>query len=116
MFTRLAAPVAIVFSLAAAPAMADEDPTKKHEQTFSGEPNDRTFDQLDRNQDGKLDEDELNAWGSTAAGQGSEERRNIEGRTERMLDKFDHDDDGAITEDELDQGPDTSGEAGGSSQ
>lgn len=51
------------------------------------------FDELDRNQDGKLDEDELSAYGSTAAGGG-----------EDMMDRLDQDGDGAVSQEELQKG------------
>ena len=59
------------------------------------------FDRLDENQDGMLDQEELNAYGSTAAGQqDSGEMGGAE-----MLDSLDMDGDGAISQEEMEQGP-----------
>jgi hypothetical protein len=56
------------------------------------------FDQMDSNGDGQLDEDELNTYGSTAAGQGAGEDG------ESMMERYDTDGDGSVSEQELQQG------------
>ena len=55
------------------------------------------FDELDTNKDGLLDEDELNTWGSTAAG--GEDQKNV------LLDKYDHNNDHRVSLKELQDGP-----------
>lgn len=67
------------------------------------------FDELDRNQDGKLDEDELSAYGSTAAGQAGGDAES----GEKMLDRLDQDGDGAISQEELQQEASPSEEGSG---
>lgn len=62
----------------------------------------QNFDELDQNKDGKLDEDELNRYGATAAG-----GTNTEGGkdpSERMLKMYDHDDDGSVSKQEMEAG------------
>ena len=55
------------------------------------------FDKLDQNQDGKLDEEELNAHGATAAGSAAD-----------TIEEYDTDGDGAISQEEMEmmQSPD----------
>ncbi len=76
--------------------------TESGEITSGNSPEGLSFDELDRDGDGKLDEDELNRYGSTAAGnpQGGDSDQG-----ERMLELYDRDEDDALTEDELKQGP-----------
>lgn len=61
------------------------------------------FDELDRNKDGKLDEDELNRFGSTAAG--STNTKSGEDHGERMLKEYDKDMDGYVSKEEMDKSP-----------
>ena len=56
------------------------------------------FNQLDRDQDGTLSGDELDAYGEPAAGQEKEKLQ--------LLDRYDTDDDGVITREEFDEGRD----------
>ncbi|MCL7945381.1 EF-hand domain-containing protein [Marinobacter sp. ATCH36] len=60
------------------------------------------FDELDRNKDGELDEDELNRFGATAAG--SSDNQGDKDRGERMMKQYDRDDDGSVTKEEFDSG------------
>lgn len=68
---------------------------------------DQRFNQLDLNQDGELDEDELSQYGSTAAGgsAGSAESEGNRDQGERLLKLYDHDDNDAVTQQELEKGP-----------
>lgn len=63
------------------------------------------FDELDRNQDGQLDEEELNVYGATAAG-GSQQQDDSD-RGERMMNTLDQNDDGKVDEEEFNQASDT---------
>ncbi|MBS8241515.1 EF-hand domain-containing protein [Marinobacter lipolyticus] len=68
----------------------------------SASPKGMEFDELDRDGDGKLNEDELNRYGSTAAGN----QQNPPGdQGEQLLDMYDSDDDGELSKDELEQAP-----------
>lgn len=75
--------------------------TTSGEITSGNSPKGLSFDELDRNGDGKLDEDELNRYGSTAAG--NEQSRDTD-QGEQMLERYDSDNDGALTEEELKSG------------
>ncbi|MDX1551653.1 MAG: EF-hand domain-containing protein [Marinobacter sp.] len=75
--------------------------TTSGEITSGNSPKGLSFDELDRNSDGKLDEDELNRYGSTAAGN-AQSRDTDQG--EQMLERYDSDNDGALTEEELKSG------------
>lgn len=68
---------------------------------------DQRFNQLDLNQDGELDEDELSRYGSTAAGgsAGSTESEGNKDQGERLLKLYDHDDNDVVTQQELEKGP-----------
>lgn len=61
-----------------------------------------SFDELDANQDGVLTEDELNVYGSTAAG--NPEEKSMSGQETRdMMMELDRDSDGQLTQDEFEQ-------------
>jgi|25_taG_2_1085351.scaffolds.fasta_scaffold01062_5 Ca2+-binding EF-hand superfamily protein len=62
----------------------------------------RNFDEMDRDGDGELTEEELNIYGSTAAG--TTQSGSNQDRGERMLEKYDENNDGALSEDEYKQG------------
>ncbi len=119
MLKELIIPTTIAAALAATPVLADQTSKTGGESQAdrqsnmqdnssvpSGERGDQTFSQLDKNTDGKLDENELNAWGSTAAGgtSGTSGAGDTD-RGERILNRYDLDDDGSVTKRELDQGP-----------
>lgn len=59
------------------------------------------FDELDRDGDGQLSEEELNRYGATAAGQPQGDSSK---RGEEMLNKYDQDNDDALSEEEYQQG------------
>lgn len=56
------------------------------------------FNELDSNRDGELDEEELNAYGSTAVGQSG-----TENRSQQMMRDYDRDRSGTLNEDEMRQ-------------
>lgn len=60
------------------------------------------FDELDRNDDGQLSEDELNVWGASAAGNDYED---ADDPGEAMMMDYDRDDDGSVSPEELHEGP-----------
>jgi hypothetical protein len=60
------------------------------------------FNELDQNQDGQIDEDELNMYGSTAAGQSGQ--TGSQDYSEDMMKRYDQDGDGSISEQEMQQG------------
>ena len=60
------------------------------------------FDEMDENKDGKLDEDELNRFGATAAG--GSDAQGDEDQGERMLKMYDHNDDGSVSKEEMEKG------------
>lgn len=62
-----------------------------------------TFDRLDQNGDGNLDEDELSAYGSTAAG-GSAAGDSSAGGSGDMMDKMDKDGNGEVSQEEFQEG------------
>ncbi len=126
MYKQLIAPATLAAMLAAAPLslMANETSGGSGgSQTGQAMPANEvsseealateTFGELDQNQDGALDEDELNAWGNTAAG-GDEKGKSQEKRAERMLEKYDNDDDGTISQEEMEEGPHGAGGPRGS--
>lgn len=130
MLKKYLIPAAIVSAFALNPVLADQsgdeigDKDEREQQKMGTEQQDQTgtmqqgqtagttgsattderFDELDRNQDGKLDEEELNVWGGTAAG-GTTEGAEDPKRTDRMLQRYDRDGDGAISKEEMEQGP-----------
>lgn len=117
MLKKLIIPTAIVTAFAFTPVLAEQSGDKGGSQaerqqdmetggqgTTAGTQGAQSFDELDQNQDGKLDEEELNVWGSTAAG-GASGDQDGKDHSERMLQRYDHDGDGAISKDEMDQGP-----------
>lgn len=55
------------------------------------------FDQLDRNQDGTLNGEELDAYGEPAAGNKKDEKQ-------RLLERYDEDENGMISQEEFDKG------------
>lgn len=59
-----------------------------------------TFDELDTNQDGVITEDELNVYGSTAAGNPDEEGMSGQDTRDMMI-ELDQDSDGQLTQDEF---------------
>lgn len=72
----------------------------------SFEPN---FERLDANQDGELDESELDAYGATAAGQGDSEAQDqkqnrSQNSGDQLMDRYDTDRSGTVSEEELQQG------------
>ena len=118
MLKELIIPSAAAFAFVMTPAMAsdankvggDVDAHQSggiYQKAVSIE-NQQDFDELDANQDGALDEDELNTWGSTAAG-------NSYGATDEsdmVLEEYDHNNDHRVTWKELQDGPSGSGQAG----
>jgi len=64
--------------------------------------NRQRFNDMDRNGDGRLDEEELNRYGSTAAGR---EQNEDSDRGERLLEMYDQNDDDELTHEELERGP-----------
>ncbi len=77
------------------------DQMQKSETTGHGMQS-MSFDELDANQDGVLTEDELNVYGSTAAGNPDE--KSMSGQETRdMMMELDRDSDGQLTQDEFDQ-------------
>lgn len=117
MLRKLVIPTAIVTAFAFTPVLAEQSgdmggskAERQHEMetgsqgTTAGTQRAQSFDELDQNQDGKLDEEELNVWGSTAAGAASNNQDDKD-HGERMLQRYDHDGDGAISKDEMEQGP-----------
>ncbi len=117
MLKKLVLPTAILTAIAFSPAMADssgstggskadaaaEERTGTQGYT-AGNQSAQAFDELDKNQDGVLDEDELNAWGSTAAGPDATGEVNSI-KAEQMLERYDQDGDGALSRDELQHAP-----------
>lgn len=69
----------------------------------SFEPN---FERLDQNKDGQLDQDELNAYGATAAGQGT--GQNTQTQTSQddtaVMERYDTNRDGGLSPDEFEAG------------
>lgn len=61
-----------------------------------------SFEELDANGDGVLTEDELNVYGSTAAGNPAEEPMSGQ-ETRDMMMELDRDSDGQLTQDEFEQ-------------
>lgn len=72
--------------------------TTSGEITSGNSPKGLSFDELDRDGNGKLDEEELNRYGNTAAGN-TQSGDSEQG--EQMLELYDRDDDDALTEEEL---------------
>ena len=117
MLKQLVLPTAILTAMAFTPVMADssgstggskadaaaEERTGTQGYT-AGNQSAQAFDELDKNQDGKLDEDELNAWGSTAAGPDAAGEGNSI-KAEQMLERYDQDGDGTLSRDELQHAP-----------
>lgn len=62
----------------------------------------KPFEELDTNQDGVLTEDELNVYGSTAAGNPDEEPLSGQETRDLMM-ELDRDSDGQLTQDEFEQ-------------
>ena len=62
------------------------------------------FDELDTNQDGKLDEEELGQYGNSD----KQKNKGVDNQGERMMKLYDHDGDGAVSRDELHKGADRS--------
>ncbi|MGF2686366.1 EF-hand domain-containing protein [Marinobacter sp. DUT-3] len=62
----------------------------------------KSFEELDANQDGVLTEDELNVYGSTAAGNPDEESMSGQDTRDMMM-ELDRDSDGQLTQDEFEQ-------------
>lgn len=106
---QLVIPVALLTSFALTPVIADQSgdqggskaERQQEQMGKQGSTSNPTFDELDRNQDGKLDEDELNTWGSTAAGPNDDQKGSERG--ERLMERYDRDGDGAVSEEELEQ-------------
>lgn len=63
----------------------------------------QTFEQLDQDRDGQLDQEELSAYGSTAAGQSTSGTEPSD-RGERLMEQLDEDRNGYVDEEELQQG------------
>lgn len=108
---------ALVSAIAVTPVLADQTADRADPQrgmktetrddvagAARGSNTTQTFDDLDRNQDGKLDENELNTWGSTAAGNSTSVQEDQD-RGERLLQRYDRNGDNAISKDEMDQAP-----------
>lgn len=70
-----------------------------HEGQRMGE---QSFDQLDANRDGFITEDELNVWGSTAAGDPRTDPMPSDEARDLMMDR-DADSDGRLTPDEFEE-------------
>lgn len=121
MFRKLVLPTALLTAMAVSPVMAEnsgdtggskaerqqEMQTGKEGYTAGsdmGKESAQSFDELDKNQDGKLDEDELNAWGSTAAGPDSSGEAGS-AKAEKMLERYDRDGDRSLSKEEMEQGP-----------
>lgn len=108
MFKKTVIPVALLTAFALTPVVADQSGSKadreqeemggQQQEYNEGTTSDPTFDDIDRNKDGKLDEDELNTWGATAAGKDDKDSDH----GEKMLERYDRDDDGTLSEDEFD--------------
>ncbi|WP_166256581.1 EF-hand domain-containing protein [Marinobacter salicampi] len=142
MFKKLILTTAISSALAITPVWAGEDmdkdksmtdqvttgqqtgqegATKLEAQPENEQINDRTaavnenemgFDDLDRNKDGVLDEEELNELGATAAGQGGTEADDpakADKRGERMMNRLDADESGDVSKEEYESGHDKMG-------
>jgi hypothetical protein len=117
MLRKLMIPTAIAAALTVTPVLADQSggtggsKAERQQEMGTGAQGNtgrsaatRSFDDLDRNQDGQLDEDELNTWGSTAAGSATGDQVD-EDRGERMMQRYDRDGDGSVSQDEMDRGP-----------
>lgn len=77
------------------------DQMQKSETTGQGMQS-MSFDELDANEDGVLTEDELNVYGSTAAGNLDE--KSMSGQDTRdMMMELDRDSDGQLTQDEFER-------------
>lgn len=105
MLKELMIPTTMAVAFAVTPlAFAGSDGSEKDGQqtgNWSADTNNisnEQFDELDTNQDGSLDEDELNTWGATAAG-------NPDEHTDQVLERYDHNDDHRVTMEELQDGP-----------
>lgn len=125
MLKKLLIPTAVCAALASSNLIAETatdrraDPSQttgqQQERSTTGgqragsSPQGLNFDQLDRNQDGKLDEDELNRYGSPAAGV---PRSDSNEQGEQLLKLYDHDSDGAVTKEEMERGPRSERDAG----
>ena len=107
MIKEMIIPTTIALTLGATPLMAADSAgaggSKADRQTpesMNAEAaviqNEREFDELDTNKDGSLDENELNAWGSTAAGP-----ENSDKHTDQVLERYDHNNDHRVTMEEL---------------
>jgi len=120
MFRKLVLPTALLTAMAVSPVMAEnsgdtggskaerqqEMQTGKAGYTAGskmGNESAQSFDELDKNQDGKLDEEELNAWGSTAAGPDASGEAGS-AKAEKMLDRYDRDGDRSLSKEEIEHG------------
>jgi Ca2+-binding EF-hand superfamily protein len=118
MLRKLIASLTLVTVTAVTPVVAENPSDRSIDSARHGnalsEAEVPEFDSLDRNRDGRLDEDELNTWGSTAAGGSVAGQQTAEDRTEQLLQRYDQDDDDAISKEELSGGHEQAGEARGS--
>lgn len=98
-------------------ANTNQDPSRNTDTTGGSDENkghvkaetsaqEQDFEELDRNKDGSLDEEELNRFGPTTPG--SKTTPGGEDHGKRMLKMHDHDGDGSVSQQELEQGPDKS--------
>lgn len=81
-------------------SMADHDKSQEMKTDASVVRTENEFDELDANQDGTLDEDELNTWGATAAGPDKSQEH-----TDQVLERYDRNDDHRVSWKELQDGP-----------
>jgi Ca2+-binding EF-hand superfamily protein len=109
MLKELMIPTTLAVAFAVTPfAVADSDGSdgsKADRQQSSWSPeatnmNNDQFDELDANRDGALDEDELNTWGATAAGESNKQKH-----TDQVLERYDHNNDHRVTMKELQNPP-----------
>ncbi len=84
-----------------ASANGDMDDKKKGDDLYKGgTPAGLKFDELDTNQDGELDDDELGQYGNN-------DKKNEEAagkQSERLMQLFDHNEDGSVSREELVKG------------
>ncbi len=81
---------------------ADQASATNSDQANGPHFNRQHFNDMDRSGDGRLDEEELNRYGSPAAGP---EQSEDSDRGERLLEMYDQNDDDELTREELERGP-----------
>ena len=111
MFKELMIPATLAVTFAVSPvmatgtdttgdSMAGQDKSQQMNTDASVVRTQSEFDELDANQDGNLDEDELNTWGATAAGPDKSQEH-----TDQVLERYDRNDDHRVSWKELQDGP-----------